>query len=92
MGLHPYQFAPSDNQRPDVAFSGVLMNSKNINNNFNKPPANGVSLNGHAYVSDPFSAYKPQDPSEVNTLDAKVRTLSKIKIKNQPPLCHVLIF
>lgn len=26
------------------------------------------SLNGHAYVSDPFVAYKPDDPSEVNLL------------------------
>jgi hypothetical protein len=75
--------APVGNGRK-IKFAGVYKTAlkEDPNDNYSKPEESvehavisghrnkmsDSSLNGHAYIADPFHAFKPSDPSEVNLL------------------------
>jgi hypothetical protein len=53
---------PGDNySKPDESMEDTVISS-------HQNKMSDSSLNGHAYIADPFHAFKPSDPSEINLL------------------------
>ncbi|XP_069686441.1 uncharacterized protein [Periplaneta americana] len=63
--------------RPDESVEEVLLAG-------NQNKMSDPSLNGHAYIADPFHAYKPADPSEVNLLANSDFRFSPIRFASRP--------